>query len=151
MTEGLEELLDKDADDGVERGAKGEMRRGINVPFENGFVASGIGVGRGNGKVIKSPGNCRSIIINCVGTVASWKLPVVLGERPSAFTPGSTCKRLRRTKIVEEFQIITRRRETCGILPKDLEYLPRWLPYRLPSQLGFPRKGQTNRGLDYQI
>ena len=61
VTEGLEkELLDKDVDDGVERGAKGEMRRGINVPFENKFVVSGIGVGRGNGKVIKSPGNCRS-------------------------------------------------------------------------------------------
>ena len=71
MTEGLEELLDKDADDGVERGAKGEMRRGINVPFEKGFVASGIGVGRGNGKVIKSPGIVVPIIINCVGTVAS--------------------------------------------------------------------------------
>jgi len=137
--EGLEdELLDTDTDGG---GATGEMRRGIGVPFENGFVAIGVGVGRGNEKVITMPGNCRSIIINCV--VAPRRLPVVLGEGLSAITPGNTRKALRRINIA-------RRRDPCGILPIDLEYPLRRLPCKLPSQLGFPHKGQTSRGLDYQ-
>lgn len=103
------ELLDLETDD--EGGKiKGEMRIGIGVPLAIEFEFVGVG---SKGKVITLPDNCRSLIINWVGEVVSWKFPVGLEEvlckcacagpyqywRLSATTPGSTPKTGRRAEI----------------------------------------------------